>query len=208
MNVTTQFAWPGWTPQKTLVLPIPPERWPPPSTPVTVDGITFQPKRELHVTLIGRGLGQSLHGEPGRRGFRVQSVREAFGKLDWDFRRTGQYLRLEKRELAGRGRGRAIGAIIERIELPALAPFYDALADLLGHKLAIPPPHVTLFTAGRSQGIAVPDVPTLQRLAVRDVEVSELPDEAAAHSRERMDPERQARQPRAGGSERHGHHRH
>ena len=183
MNVTTQFTWPGWTPQKTLVLPIPPERWPPPSAPVTVDGITFQPKRELHVTLIGRGLGQSLHGEPGRRGFRVQSVREAFGRLDWDFSRRGQYLRLEKRELAGRGRGRAIGAIIERIELPALAPFYDALADLLGRKLAIPPPHVTLYTAGRSQGIAVPDVPTLQRLAVREVAASELPSEAVAQDR-------------------------
>lgn len=183
MNATTQFAWPGWTPQKTLVLPIPPERWPPPSTTVTVDGVTFQPKRELHVTLIGRGLGQSLHGEPGRRGFRVQSVREAFGRLEWNFSRTGQYLRLEKRELAGRGRGRAIGAIIERIELPALAQFYDSLADLLGRKLAIPPPHVTLYTAGRSQGIAVPDVPTLQRLAVREVAASELPAEAVVQDR-------------------------
>lgn len=207
MNATTQFSWPGWTPQKTLVLPIPPERWPPPSTPATLDGITFQPKRELHVTLIGRGLGQALHGEPGQRGFRVQSVREAFAKLEWDFRRTGQFLRLEKREIAGRGRGRAIGAIIERIELPALARFYDSLADLLGHKLAIPPPHVTLYTAGRSQGIAVPDVATLQRLAVRDVEVSELPDEAVPRRPDRTDHERQTRQDPPGRPERHGHQR-
>lgn len=183
MTPSHTFPWPGWTPQKTLILPIPPERWPPPSEPAVVDGITFQPKRELHVTLIGRGLGQALHGEPGRRGFRVQAVREAFGRFDWDFTRTGEYLRLEKRELAGRGRGRAIGSIVERIEMPALAQFYDALADLLGRKLAIPPPHVTLYTVGRSQGIAVPDVATMQRLMVREVPASELPNEAVAQDR-------------------------
>lgn len=182
-NSTNHLGWPGWTPQKTLVLPIPPERWPPPPAPVVLDGITFQPKRELHVTLVGRGLGQALHGQPGRRGFRVQAVREAYGKLAWDFTRTGELLRLEKRELPGRGRGRAIGSIIERIEMPALAQFYDALADLLGRRLAIPPPHVTLYTSGRSQGIAVPDAATLQRLIVREVAASELPSEVVAQDR-------------------------
>lgn len=185
MTPIDTFPWPGWTPQKTLILPIPHDFWPPPPTPIVLDGITFQPKHELHVTLVGRGLGQSLHGEPGRRGFRVQAVREAFGKQDWRFTRTGQFLRLEKRELAGRGRGRSIGSVVEYVDMPALPRFYDALADLLGRKLAIPPPHVTLYTFGRSQGIAVPDVATMQRLTVRDVEASELPPEAVEPGRAR-----------------------
>ncbi|MDQ3289328.1 MAG: hypothetical protein M3Q42_13965 [Pseudomonadota bacterium] len=183
MTPTNAFSWPGWTPQKTLILPIPPDLWPPPSSTIALDGITFQPKHELHVTLVGRGLGQALHGEPGRRGFRVQAVREAFGRQNWDFERSGQFLRLEKRELAGRGRGRSIGSIVEHVRMPALARFYDELADLLGRKLAIPPPHVTLYTVGRSQGIAVPDVATLQRLAVREVKAGELPAEAVEPSR-------------------------
>lgn len=176
-----QVAWPGWTAQKTLVLPIAPERWSPPSVAVEIDGIVFRPRRELHVTLVGRGLGQALHGEPGQPMFRVQSVREAFAALDWDFTRTGEVLRLEKRELAGRGRGRAIGSLIERIQMPSLARFYDALAELLQHRLAIPPPHATLYTSGRAQGIAVPDVATLQRLLVRSVGAGQL-QHAAIHS--------------------------
>lgn len=159
------LAGPGWTPHRTLVLPIAAEQWAPPKASVEVDGLTFLPKRELHVTLIERGLGQALHGDPIRR----QAVREAFARLDWAFTRTGELLQLEKRELAGGGHGRAIGSIIERIELPAMVPFYEALAALLGRTLAIPPPHVTLYTAGRSQGIGVPDVATLQRLVVRQV---------------------------------------
>jgi hypothetical protein len=156
---------PHWTSHRTLVLPIAAEQWAPPTEPVEVEGVTFVPRRELHVTLIGRGLGQALQGNPARR----QAVREAFARLDWSFTRTGELLQLEKRELAGGGHGRAIGSIIERIELPAMVPFYEARAELLGRTLAIPPPHVTLYTAGRSQGIGVPDVATLQRLVVRRV---------------------------------------
>lgn len=180
MGTKHHVAGPHWTPQKTLVLPIPPEQWAPPEEPALVDEITFVPKRELHVTLIGRGLAQSLHPDPVRR----QAVREAYSRLDWGFTRTGEMLQLEKRELAGSGHGRAIGSIIERIELPAMVPFYEALAVLLGRGLAIPPPHVTLYTAGRSQGIGVPDVATLRRLLVREVrQPNRQRDRPSAHAR-------------------------
>jgi hypothetical protein len=170
MDSETHVPWPGWTSRKTLVLPIPADRWTPPRAPVTIDAITFMPKRELHVTLNSRGLGQVLHGAPGERGQRA-AVRAAFEALDWEIHRTGERLRLEKRELSG---GRAIGAIIERIEMPAMTEFYEALAQLLGRTLAIPPPHVTLYTTPRSQGLALPDAATLRRLTVREVAASEL----------------------------------
>lgn len=178
MGSKSHIPGPGWTPHKTLVLPIPVEQWEPPDEPVVVDGITFQPKRELHVTLIGRGLGQVLHADPAKR----QAVREEFLKLNWDFTRTGQLLRLEKRELPGSGRGRSIGAIIERIEMPAMARFYDALAGLLERGLAIPPPHVTLYTAGTSQGIGVPDVATLNRLTVHQIPATSAPPRDRPHA--------------------------
>lgn len=172
MGTRHHVAWPGWTPQKMLVLPIAPELWAPPVETLVVDGLTFLPARGLHVTLVGRWLGPALQSEPGRR----QAVREAFRRLDWGFTRTGELLRLEKHELAGgRGHGRAIGSVIERIEMPAMAAFYDELAVLLGRGLSIPPPHVTLYTTGRSQGIAVPDVATLQRLTVHEVQAGGAP---------------------------------
>lgn len=168
MGTQHRVVWPGWTPQKTLVLPIWPGLWAPPVETLVVDGLTFLPARELHVTLVGRWLGPALQSDPGRR----QAVRKTFMRLDWDYTRTGELLRLEKHELpGGGGHGRTISSIIERIELPAMAAFYDELAVLLGRGLAIPPPHVTLYTTGRSQGIAVPDVATLQRLTVHEVQV-------------------------------------
>jgi len=171
MGSKHHVPWPSWTTHRTLELPVTAEQWAPPVEPAEVDGLTFQPKRELHVTLIGRGLGQALYGDLGRR----QAVREVFMRLDWGFERTGELLQLEKRQLAGGGHGRAIGSIIERIELPAMMPFYNAIALLLGRRLAIPPPHVTLYTAGRSQGIGVPDVATLRRLVVRQVASAHRP---------------------------------
>ena len=168
MGTQHHVPWPGWTPQKTLILPIAPEVWPPPVETLVVDGLTFLPARELHVTLVGRWLGPALQSEPVRR----QAVRDAFMRLDWGFTRSGELLRLEKHELpGGGGHWRAIGSIIERIEMPAMAAFYEELAVLLGRRLSIPPPHVTLYTTGRSQGIAVPDVATLQRLTVHEVQV-------------------------------------
>ena len=172
MGSQHHVAWPGWTPQKTLVLPLSPEQWPPPVETLKVDGLTFLPARELHVTLVGRWLGPALQSDPGRR----HAVREAFMKLDWGFTRTGEQLRLEKHELpGGGGHGRAISSIIERIEMPAMASFYNDLALLLERGLAIPPAHVTLYTTGRSQGIAVPDVATLQRLTVHEVQMPGSP---------------------------------
>ena len=166
MGTQHHVPWPGWTAQKTLILPLPPEVWPPPVETLMVDGLTFVPVRELHVTLVGRWLGPALQSEPERR----QTVRDSFMRLDWGFTPTGELLRLEKQELpGGGGHGRVIGSIIERIDMPAMAAFYDQLAELLGRGLSIPPPHVTLYTAGRSQGIGVPDVATLQRLVVREV---------------------------------------
>lgn len=172
MGTQHQVAWPGWTAQKTLVLPIAPEQWSPPVETLKVDGLTFLPARELHVTVVGRWLGPALQSEPRRR----HAVREAFMRLDWGYTRTGELLRLEKHELPGSGtHGRTIGSIIERIEMPAMAKFYNELAEMLGRGLSIPPPHVTLYTTGRSQGIAVPDVATLQRLTVHEVQVPGSP---------------------------------
>lgn len=166
MGTQQHAAWPGWTPQKTLVLPISPEQWPPPVETLSVDGLTFLPARALHVTVVGRWLGPALHSDTRRR----QAVREAFMRLDWGFTRSGELLRLEKHELpGGGGNGRTIGSLIERIDMPAMATFYNELAVMLGRGLSIPPPHVTLYTTGRSQGIAVPDVATLQRLTVHEV---------------------------------------
>lgn len=153
--------WPGWTKQRTLLLPVPPDRWPLPDGPLSLDGLVLRPKRELHITLVGTALGRELKGaeDDGRIGKRA--VREAFDAQDWSWSRTGRRILLQAPPK--RRGGPARHALIEHVELPAMARFHAALGDLLGRELPVPPPHVTLYVAGTDRGIGLPDPETLDR---------------------------------------------
>jgi len=150
----------------TLVLPIAPERWPPPQAAVELDGLRLAPKPELHVTLVGRALGAELRATFGEHaGALVAAARDAY---DWHFERSGRCLLLRKPFATG-GRAALTHALVELVELPAMAPFQRALGRLLGRELPVPPPHVTLYTAGRPQGIGVSSPSRLRAFTVRRV---------------------------------------
>ena len=155
--------WPGWTKQDTLLLPVPPEAWPPPAAPVTIDGITLQPKRELHITLVGRRLGRELRAAADAGRIRADAVRKAFEARDWSWTATGGRTLLEAP--AKRKGDPMRHALVEHLDLPAMAAFHGDLADLLGRSLPVPPPHVTLYVAGSRQGIGLPDRETLAAYA-------------------------------------------
>ena len=157
----TQAPWPGWTKEQTLLLPIPPTDWRPPDAPVTVDGITLQPKRELHITLVGKRLGQALQGATAAGDIEAGAVRAVFERHDWCWSRSGQRTLLHAPP--GRRGGPPRHALIEHVELPAMARFHQALGQLLGRALPVPPPHVTLYVAGTDRGIGLPDPETLAR---------------------------------------------
>jgi len=164
---------PAWTPAGTLLLPIAPDTWPPPACGVVLDGIHFAPKRELHVTLVGRALGQVLRTAIREGRIDPAAVRAAVEALDWRFERTGQRWRLE--DMTRRGAKPLRGSIIEMVEMPAMAAFHARLGGLLGRQLPVPPAHVTLYTSGDDAGVGVPDDAALQRLAVRAVSALEPP---------------------------------
>ncbi len=65
-------------------------------------------------------------------------------------------------------------SVIERVEMPAMARFHFALGKLLGRELAVPPPHVTLFIAGRKKGIGTVSGRQLRGYVVREVGAGEL----------------------------------
>ncbi len=159
--------WPGLTPRRTLLLPIPRRDWAPPAMARHVDGLPFLPKSELHVTIAGRAAVAAVarvHG-PGR----VEPVlRAAFDACDWRYRRTGRVLRLQ----APQPTGPPAGAIVECLALPGLAAFYRALAAG-GCALPTPPAHVTLWTHRRAQGIGIADDATLARLCVEVLDPGE-----------------------------------
>ena len=151
----------------SLVLPIAPDSWAPPRHSVEIDGVAFTPKPELHITVIGNRLGRELREAFAAPWLRA-AVSAAFDRQDWRFTRNRRHWLLRKPFVEDRRR-RVAHSIIERIELPAMAPFHRDLGRLLGRQLPAPPPHVTLYVAGRTQGIGVSSAARLRAFAVREV---------------------------------------
>jgi len=163
----SKARWPGWTAERTLVLPVPVSVWAPPSNAVTLDGVTFQPKPELHVTLVGTALGSELHAVFEKQ-YLDDRARVAFTALDWSFVRTRRFLMLRKQAQAD-GEPKEFRSVIERLQMPAMRRFHLTLGRILGREVAMPPPHVTLFTAGRDKGIGVASARQLRAHASREV---------------------------------------
>lgn len=162
-------AAPQWTPAGTLLLRIDPAAWPPPRQGLRLDGVDFAPKTELHATIVGRALGARLQAAMAADtalAARVEALRTA---CDWSWTRAGAWWLLRKSDA-----GTTKASIVERIALPAMARFHARLGELLGHVLPVPPPHVTLYTAGDAEGIGVPDAAAWSRHAVRQVAAGEL----------------------------------
>ncbi len=155
-----------------LVLPVAPAQWTPPRVDVVLDRLVFRPKAELHITVIGNALGRELR-EAVAEAFLAGRLGDAFASRHWDFRRTGLYLLLRK-PFNDEGQAGIAHSIIERVDLPAMAPFHHALGRLLGRQLPVPPPHVTLYTAGRDRGIGVASGRRLRALTQRPVSAAEL----------------------------------
>ena len=160
--------WPAFGTKSTVVLPLEP-LWPVPPYAVAVSGTRFEPKRELHVTVIGSTLGARLSDAIGCRALREDALVQAFEALDWSFERTHTLLRLAKDE-----DGTRVESLIEPIAMPALAQFHRALGELLGESLPTPPPHVTLYTAGSDEGVGVPDEATLRERLIAQVDPAAL----------------------------------
>lgn len=144
-------AWPGWSPRDTLILPLDDA---PPQASIDIDGRRFEPKDELHVTLVGTALGRELRAVLGDR--LESATRPAFEALDWSPRRTGRGALIEKPGLRDDGTRGPVASIIEFVDLPALAHYHRWLGELLGRQLPAPPAHVTLYTHACAKGIGVP----------------------------------------------------
>lgn len=162
-----RIRWPLPGGGDSLVLPIAPDCWAPPPDAVEIDGIAFTPKSELHITVIGNRLGRELRGAFAAPWLSA-AVAEMLDAQDWRFARSGRHWLLRK-PFVEAGRRRVAHSIIERVELPAMAPFHRELGRLLGRQLPVPPPHVTLYVAGRAEGIGVSSALRLKAFVVRQV---------------------------------------
>jgi hypothetical protein len=160
---------PRWSDAETLLLAIPPQAWRPPSRGVRADGIEFAPKTELHVTIVGRALGAQAHAAMAADPALAAAIDATVSSFDWSWTRDRAWWLLRKRD-----GGADKASIVETVAMPAMSAFHARLGTLLGRTLPVPPPHVTLYVAGDTEGIGVPDDAAWRRYVVRAIAKDEL----------------------------------
>ncbi|MGY0632756.1 DUF3293 domain-containing protein [Luteimonas sp. A478] len=150
------LTWPGFRSDGGLLLPLRVEQFLtglPPS--LAWQGPTLKRKDECHVTVLNRACGNAARDALGYAG-----VRRLFKDQEWILHRTG-----DARLLCKPGTHDAF-SLIEDAHLPSLNAFREAVSLAMSADLPAVPPHVTLYTAGKPEGIGLPDQQTLARLEI------------------------------------------
>lgn len=127
-------------------------------------GVQYTAKSELHVTVLDSAAGKACKAALKSGRTTERALADAFESQEWRMRRTGHFI-----ELAESDEPEAKRSIIELLEIPAMDRFREQAARACGIDLPHAPPHVTLYVAGSTQGIPLPDDATLERLRRSEV---------------------------------------
>jgi hypothetical protein len=129
---------------------------------VEYNGQTFEPKDELHITILSQGAAEAAVRYIKSSPEAEDTLRRLIERTDWSYRKLGRYFHVRREP--------GVESIIELVEVPALPGFFEQLSFLTGQELALPPAHVTLYVVGDKKGIGIPDQEAFQRLVVGPVE--------------------------------------
>jgi hypothetical protein len=147
----------------TVLLPIDPLDIVQPRTALLHGALRYDPKDELHVTLIGKKLADRLKalGVTG-------NVADVLARLPkhWRVQPLGRWYVLQEPQWVSPGGGDREGraSMIEMVQCMEGMRFFAELSRQAGQDISPPPFHVTRFFHADSMGIAVPDQETLERL--------------------------------------------
>ena len=166
---STKTPWPGFNEMGSLIISLAWGEVPLTETSVYIDGDRFEPKHELHVTVIGKKAGREVQARLSRAAQNEAALRKDFENIDWRFI-PGVTLHVlsrttwEPRE----------STIVLPVEMPGMAVFYECLKSLGLVTDDAPPPHITLYHRNCPGGIGVPDEKTMGDLTVQTVPVQAL----------------------------------
>lgn len=140
--------------------------------PVEFEGKTFQPKDEVHITIIGSSLGAELAGLFDEYPDLVEEVREALDDTPWSYRLKDEWYHVLREE--GVDDKPYAESIIRMAEVPAIESFYERLRALTGLEIAPRPAHVTLYIYADDQGIGVATWEEFEQRVVKEVSPEQL----------------------------------
>lgn len=131
------------------------------SQAVIYQGKVFQPKTELHVSIVSGSAADRLCETAEMNPAIVELIRGWIRTVDWRFLPLDRFYAVQDEE--------ENESIVQMVNMPGVAGFFQRLSDLLQQPLPLPPTHVTLFTCGDPQGIGLPDRETFDRLVKAEV---------------------------------------
>jgi len=164
LDDSVPLAWPGFQADGGLLLAVPsPNGWKTGPDVLKSEEMPLARKAELHVTLLNRAMGWQLRSILGD-----VTIARLFEDEDWTIRRTGEGHLLRKIKVDGT-RATVCGSLIERLDLPSLARFRQALGRAAGIGIPEVFPHATLYVAGDAAGIGLPDHASFEVARIADL---------------------------------------
>jgi len=137
----------------------------------------FEPKEEVHITIIGKSLGRQLK-EAGEEDPLIGSqIRQAIAETDWSYKVTDKmyHVSKDKQKRGPQGDLQFVHAesIILMVDVVGIQNFYEKLDRIIQMELEAPPTHITLYTYGDPVGIGLASQAEFREFVTREV----LPDE-------------------------------
>jgi hypothetical protein len=151
----------------TVVLEIDPADLAPRVEAMLIDGTRFNPKTELHITVIGRSTAVDM----AKQGVSGDLIAGLLSRLprSWRVRRLDSWWRIEDPDWQGPedlpGEGRS--SVVEDVQCQEGEVFFAALSREAGNAFVSPPFHVTWYVRRDLNGIALPTAATLAKLGKR-----------------------------------------
>jgi len=146
---------------------------------VRIEDAWFEPKDELHITVISKRVGRTLSEKMSLDPALAARVTKKFEAIDWGFEPVGpvHIISRLKEKLEDEGATlRHEKTIILKLSMPGMSDFYEALKalDLISVDTSTPPPHVTLYTLNCPTGISLASNKTLDDLSCRTLSIREF----------------------------------
>lgn len=183
MKNTVSLAEIGFTEEDTLLIPLHLQDFELAPKGIRYRDKAFEPKREVHITIVGRDLGRELEelyaSDPVIHARLKRIVSEApWRQAGWRYQKmrsmyhVADYKQVESPE----GETEIVHAesIILMVEAPGVGTFFGQLSEIVGRPLEVPPLHVTLYTRNYPHGIGIPNRGTFNKLVIKEVSSDEL----------------------------------
>lgn len=124
-----------------------------------VRGQAFSPKSELHITIIGKDLGQRIKEKISSSAEKKDLFLQYISETDWSYEIVDDlYLFAKEKEFSANEREKKsihTETIVQMAKVPSLENFYQKIEAITGITIPPRPVHITLFTHGDSEGIGV-----------------------------------------------------